>query len=384
VIKRILMAGFAAGTLTLVGGSASPQEQPLRIGLNVALSGPAAPYGVPIENGLRMLIDEVNARDKGIAGHPVQLVVYDTEGSTAKAAQLFRRLTESDHVDVVLGPTTSGESLAVLPAANEAQVPVIVFGGAAAITTPTTPFVFNTAPTDRLVVERMMQEFAAHNITRLGIIYSSDAYGQSGARAIKDEAPKFGVSIAADETFSPQDTSMTPQMIRIRDSDAQAILVWSANPGPSIVMRNAQDLGVKLPLYLSYASGSRAFLTQTGPAAEDSFVAGYRIVSPETLPDSDPIKAELVAFDKEYQDRWKTELDFTAGYAYDSVRILEAAMKDLKGPLTPVSLRDAIEGMTANGATGQLRFSPDNHRGVGKDAVVIMQAKGGHWVNVKP
>jgi branched-chain amino acid transport system substrate-binding protein len=310
----------------------------------------------------------------------VQLTVYDTEGNTTKAVQLFRRLVENDNVHVVLGPSTSGESLAVVPLANQMEVPTIAFGGAEAITKPVTPFMFCISPTDRLVVENLLTEFRSKKLTKLGLVYSLDAFGQSGGTIAKELASQYGVNIVAEETFGPQDVNMTPQLLRVRNAQPQAVLIWAANPGPSIVMRNAAELGLAVPHYASYASGSRQFLSQTGPAAEGIFVPAYRIVSPETLPDNDALKAPLVAFAKQYKERWNMEPDQTSGHSYDALLMLGEALKGIKGPVTRKALRDGLETAKVLGANGPRHISAQDHRGLDKTSVVMMQAKGGNWV----
>lgn len=368
--------------LTALGASAQAQQstEPLRVGAILALSGPAAVFGVPAERALRVLFESLGPR--GIAGHPVVFTAFDSEGNTTKAVQLFRRLADNDNVHLILGPSTSGESLAVVPLANQMEVPNITFGGAEAITKPTTPWVFATSPTDRMVVENLMTEFKEKKLTKLGLIYSLDAFGQSGGTIAKELAAQYGVNIVAEETFGPQDTNMSPQLLRIRKSQPQALLIWSANPGPSIVMRNAVELGLSIPMYASYASGSRSFLQQTGPAAEGAFVPSYRIVAPETLSDRDPLKQPLIAFAKQYRERWNAEPDQTSGHAYDVLLMLNHALPNIKGPLTRKSLRDALETVKFNGANGPRQLSAQDHRGLDKTSVVMMQAKGGRWFAV--
>ncbi|MDB5829977.1 MAG: hypothetical protein JWQ73_4197 [Variovorax sp.] len=379
VASTMLLAAVAAGA-PFVSQAQAPGE-PFRIGAILALSGPAAVFGVPAERALRVLFDSLGP--KGIAGHPVVFTAYDSEGNTTKAAQLFRRLAENDNVHLVLGPSTSGEALVVVPLANQMEIPNISFGGAEAITKPVTPYVYATSPTDRMVVENLLTEFRDKKLTKLGLIYSLDAFGQSGGTIAKELAGQYGVTIAAEETFGPQDTNMTPQLLRMRNSQPQALLVWSGNPGPSIVMRNAVEMGLNIPMFASYASGSRAFLQQTGPAAEGAFVPSYRIVAPETLSDSDPLKQPLIAFAKQYRERWNAEADQTSGHAYDVLLMLNEAFAAMKGPLTRKSLRDALENVRFNGANGPRRLTAQDHRGLDKTSVVMMQAKGGRWFAVQ-
>jgi branched-chain amino acid transport system substrate-binding protein len=376
-MRKIIAAAFlicASLHATLVNAQ---EKDPIRIGAMLALSGPAAVFGGPAEKALRVLVESLGS--SGIGGHPVVLTVYDTEGQTTKAVQLFRRLVENENVHIVLGPSTSGESLAVVPLANQMEVPNITFGGAEPITKPTTPYVFATSPTDRMVVENLLTELRAKNLTKLALIYSLDAFGQSGGTITKELAKEYGVTIAAEETFNPQDVNMSPQLIRMRDAQPQAILIWSANPGPSIVMRNAIELGMKIPLYASYASGSRQFLTQTGSAAEGAFAPCYRVVSPETLSDSDPLKQPLIQFAKLYRERWNLDPDQTSGHSYDVILMLGEAIKAINGPITRKALRDGLETVKINGANGVRQLTPQDHRGLDKTTVVMMQARGGRW-----
>jgi len=376
ITRRAVVSMF--GLSGAIGPVLAQTQEPLRVGAVLALSGPAAVFGGPAEKALRVLFDALGPR--GIGGRPVIFTAYDTEGSTTKAVQLFRRLVDNDNVHIVLGPSTSGESLAVVPLANQMEVPNISFGGAEAITKPITPYVYCISPTDRLVVQNILSEMKDRKFTRLGLIYSADAFGQSGGVISKELAGSFGIQVVSDENFGPQDTNMTPQLLRMRGTQPQAVLVWSGNPGPSIVMRNAVEMGWNVPMYASYASGSRSFLAQTGPAAEGVYVPAYRIVAPEILPDSDTLKAPLLAFAKQYKDRWNIEPDQTSGHGYDALLALEAALKSLKGPLTRKSLRDALETVKFNGANGPRQVTVDDHRGVDKQSVVMMQAKGGRWV----
>ncbi|MFX7048453.1 ABC transporter substrate-binding protein, partial [Acinetobacter baumannii] len=84
-------------------------------------------------------------------GNKIRPFLYDTEGNGTIAAQQFRRLIDSDKVHVVVGTSTTGESLAIRAVANENKVPLVSFAGAEAVVVPPNPYVFKTPPTDRIV-----------------------------------------------------------------------------------------------------------------------------------------------------------------------------------------------------------------------------------------
>ena len=374
-LTKMMMGAALAGLTAQIANA----DDVLKIGAILAISGPGSSYGGPAEKGLHVMFD--NLPKEGLAGRQVKLTIYDTEGNSSKAAQLFRRAVDEDEVDVVIGPSTSGESLAVVPIANQMKVPNITYGGAEPITKPVTPYVFAVSPTDRLVVENILDHLRGKGVKKAAVIYSTDGFGQSGGGIVQERAASFGIDITA-ETFSPQDTDMTPQLLRIREKNPEAIIIWSANPNPTVVLRNAQAMGLKLPFYVSYANASLSFVAQTGAAAEGVYVSGLPIVAPDVIPDGDPRKELVVEFAKAYQARWKVAPDQTSGHALDTKIILEDALKTIPGPVTPDNLRAAIETVKMCGADGCRQISPQDHRGLDKNALVLMQIKDGKFQRV--
>jgi branched-chain amino acid transport system substrate-binding protein len=283
-------------------------------------------------------------------------------------------------VDVVLGPSTSGESLAIVPVANQLKVPNITYGGAEPITNPVTPYVFAVSPTDRIVVDDLLAQVQASGIRKVGLLFSTDGFGQSGGTIVQERAKSFGIDLVAVETFAPQDTGMTPQLLRIRERSPDAVIVWSISPYPTIALRNAQEMGFRPRFYLSYASAAHSFIAQTGAAAEGAAMSAYPIVAPEVLPDSDPRKAPVVAFTAAYRARWGVAPDQTSGHALDTRIILEEALKAIPGKLTRDSLRTAIEGVKMCGSDGCRQITRTDHRGHGKDALMFVEIRDGTFV----
>src|SRR2546423_15680215 len=105
----------------MLAAAPSWAQQPLKVGVIVALSGPAAIYGVPVQRGLRLLVEQLP--EQKLSGHPVKLVVVDSESNSTKAVQLVRRLIDQDEVDVIVGPSVSGEAVPIVPIVNQAKVP---------------------------------------------------------------------------------------------------------------------------------------------------------------------------------------------------------------------------------------------------------------------
>ena len=374
-VRRILGAAVA-----LFAAMSVHSQETIKIGAIYSTSGPGAFLGVPEERGARLKADEIN-RAGGINGRKVELVVYDSEGNTGKAAQLARRLIESDNVVAIIGPSSSGESLQVLPIANELKTTLIAHAGTEKMTSPVTPYVFNTPPTDRVVAAHLLSVFKKRGINQIALLSAADGFGQSGASVVKELAPKYGVTIARHEEFNRTDADMTAQVLKAKDSPAQAMLVWSAFPAPTIIARNAAALGYNKPMYNSYAAASKDLLVQAGPAAEGSFVSSMRLLAPETLKANDPMRPAVMKIFNEFKAKYNEAPATFAAHSHDALSLIEAAVRKMNGPVTRDNLRAALETVTVTGGNGIYRLSPTSH-GLDPDSnsMVLLQAKGGQWV----
>lgn len=383
MLRRNVLAASAAMALSATVGPLQAQTgETLHIGAAISTSGATGVWGQQFEKGLRMLIEQLpNGR---LAGYPVKLTVYDTETNSTRTAQLFRRLAESDGVHVIVTGSNSGEGLAVVPLANELKVPTFNMGAAEAITSPVTPYVFGISPKDRIVVEHILSVAQKRKMTKIGLISSQDGFGQSGAGLAKELAASYGVQLVASETFSPQDTDMTPQLLRLKDAKPDAILIWAGNPGPTIIAKNAQAIGLKIPVVVSYASAQFLFIAQTGAASEGILTSAMKIIEPFSLPDRDPQKALLVKFVNDFKAKYGALPDQTAGHGTDLMAMLKASLEGTSGPLTRDRIRAGLEKVEVCAAAGCRKITPTEHRGLTKDAMALMQVKNGRWVAVEP
>jgi branched-chain amino acid transport system substrate-binding protein len=383
MFRRKLLAATAAMVLGAISPvNAQTAGETLHIGAAISTSGATGVWGQQTEKGLRMLLDQLpNGR---LAGYPVKLTVYDTETNSTRTAQLFRRLAESDGVHVIITGSNSGEGLAVVPLANELKVPTFNMGAAEAITTPVTPYVFGISPKDRIVVEHLLSVAQKRKLTKIGLISSQDGFGQSGAGLAKELAASYGVQLVATETFSPQDTDMTPQLLKLQDAKPDAVLIWAGNPGPTIIAKNAQAIGLKIPVIVSYASAQFLFITQTGAASEGILTSAMKIIEPFSLPDRDPQKALIVKFVNDFKAKYGALPDQTAGHGTDVLAMLKAALEGTSGPLTRDRIRNGLEKVEVCAAAGCRKVTASDHRGLTKDAMALMQVKNGRWVAVEP
>lgn len=377
---KILRGCLLAAAAMLLGANGAMAQETIKIGAVYATSGPASFLGIPEERGLRLRAEEVN-KNGGINGRKVEVIVYDTEGNGTKAAQQIRRLIDSDKVHIVFGPSSSGESLLVLPIANESKVPIIMHAGTEKVVVPPTPYGFNTPPTDRVVAAHLLGVFKKRGITKIGLLTAADGFGQSGANVVKEQAAEYGVTVVQHEEFNRQDPDITAQVLRVKNSPAQAALVWSAFPAPTIILKNAAAVGLKIPMYNSFAAASRDLLVQGGKDAEGTFVSSMRLLAPETLKDGDPAKAIVLKIYNDYKAKYNEAPATFVAHSYDSMLILEEAVKKIDGPITRDKIRDAMEKVTVTGGNGTFKLSPQQHGlSAESNSMVLLVAKNGEWL----
>ena len=377
--RRRLAVAFAGVLVATLA-----QAQPVRIGAIYSISGPGSFLGAPEDKVLRAMADEANKKG-GINGHKIELVIYDTEGNTGKAAQQFRRLATSDDVQVVFGPSSSGESLAVKDAANELKVPTLMHGGAEAITKPTTPYVFNTPPTDRISISGLLAHMKKMGIGSVAMLSAADGFGQSGKNMLAELAPQSGIKVVAQEEFNRTDADMTAQVLKAKAANPDAMLIWSALPAPVLILRAAQSAGFAKPIFTSYGAGTNDLVAQSGGAAEGLYLYSLRMLSPESVPASDPARSAITQLDNTYMTAYKVPAPVYAQHAYDAFIILEKALQTIKGPVTRDAIRDALEKVEVSGTNGYFRITPQNHSGLDATSrsFVMLRSVKGKWVAVE-
>ncbi len=354
---------------------------PVKVGALFSVTGPASFLGEPERNTAEMMVDEIN-KAGGIKGRKLQLIVYDTQGDATKAVQAVNKLIKDDNVVAIIGPSTTGDSMAVIPVVEKAEIPLISCAAGIKITDPVKKWVFKTAQNDALAVMRIYKNLQKQKVTKVAILTVSDGFGSSGREQLKLQAKEFDINIISDETYGPKDTDMTVQLTKIRQGDAQAVICWGTNPGPAIVARNAKQLGIKVPLYMSHGVSSKKFIELAGDAAEGIMLPSGKVIVADQLPKSDPQKKNLMNYVKKYQQRYKVEGDHFGGHAWDAIMLIKNAMA--KGGFTPAAIRDNLE-KTKNfaGIGGTFNFSPDDHAGLTSDAFVLVRVEKGDWKLIK-
>ncbi len=368
----------ALAALAAVLAAPAAAEEPIKIGALLSVTGPASFLGAPEARTLEMLAADLNARG-GVGGRKVEILVKDTAGSPEKAISFAKQLIDEEQVFAIIGPATSGETLAVKAIADEGKTPLLSCAAAEAIVSPVARWVFKTAQKDSHAILKVFEAMKKRGISRVGVLSSNTGFGKAGREAIAKLAPEHGIQIVADEVYDKAATDLTAEVTKVKAANVQAILNWSIEPAQAIVIKNARQLGLKIPIFQSHGFANIQYVRAAGAAAEGVVFPASRIVVAEALPDKHPQKAVLVAYKKAYEARYQEDASAFGGYAHDAFAALVKAIGEV-GP-DREKVRTAIEEMKGFvGTAGVFSFSPADHNGLGVDAFEMVTVKDGKFV----
>ena len=372
-----LRTWFAAALLA--ASAAAQAQEPIRIGSFLSVTGPAAFLGDPEQKTLELYVERLNAAG-GVLGRKLELVAYDSAGDAEKARAFAKRLIEQDKVDVIVGGSTTGETMAVVPLAEAAGVPFVSLAGAVVIIEPVKKWVFKTPHTDRMACEKIFVDMKARGATKVALISGSGGFDKSMRGECLKVSKAHGIDIVADETYGAGDTDMTAQLTKIRNTPGvQAVLNAGFGQGPAIVTKNYKQLGIAQPLYQSHGVASKQFIQLAGDAAEGVRLPAAALLVAETLPDSDAQKKVVVDYKRAYEARFKQDVSTFGGHAYDGLMLAVEAMRKA-GSTDKAKVRDAMESIRGYmGTAGVVNMSAQDHMGLDLSAFRMLEVRKGDW-----
>ena len=240
-LQRVTVtAAIGLAVLLSAGHQASAQ---IKIGSVLSVTGPASFLGDPEKKTLEIYVDEINAKG-GVNGQKLQLIVYDDGGNADNARTFATRLVEEDKIVAMVGGSTTGATLAMIPVFEDAKIPFISLAGAIQIVEPVRSWVFKTPHTDKMACEKIFADLKTRKLTTIAMISGTDAFGKSMRDQCVAVAPKAGITIAIEESYGPRDSDMTPQLTNIKNkAGVLAVVNPGFGQGPAIVTRNYRQLG---------------------------------------------------------------------------------------------------------------------------------------------
>lgn len=388
-------AAVAIGLAACAPGTTDPEtgEAPYKVGVLADLTGSYAALGEPEEKAIRLYFEQLNEAG-GIDGHPVELVTADTTSSESEAVNQLRRLAVEENVVAVLGPASSGESIALRTFTAELKVPTISLGSANAIVEPASEagYIFKqyTSTNESLLAQL---EFAKEQgWTKVGILYANNAYGQDPAALLPSVIDEVGgLELTGSEAFDPTATDMTAQLGTLAEGTPDVVLVWAVNPANEIVAKSADQIGFEPVLFNAPGAAGASYIEVGGSAVEGTYLQGSVVLAPESIEESNPqfeITNQLV---DAFQEAYGETAGQYAANGWDGSLLLENAIRAAGVPdpsdlqATRDAIRDALENSTSGvvGVNAIYTFTPEFHGSVELGGLAVLQVVDGDFTVVK-
>jgi len=363
---------------------AAPALADITVGITVSATGPAASLGIPQKNTIELL-------PATIGGEKVKWVLLDDASDTTKAVTNARKLVTEDKVDVIIGSSTTPNSLAMREVASDSGTPMISLAASAAIINPSDPktrWVFKTPQNDALMADAVAISMKANGVKTMGYIGFADAYGDGWLGEIRRSAQTAGIKIVAEEKYNRNDPSVTGQVLKLIAANPEAVLIGAAGTPGATPQKELVARGYKGKIYQTHGVGNPDFLRVVGKDGNGTLLPVGPMLVYEQLPDSNAVKKTAADYVSKYEQKFGVRTTF-GGHLWDAYLLLAQsvpeALKKAK-PGTPqfrTALRDALEGSNVVGVHGVFVMNANDHNGLDNRARVMVRIDDGKWALLK-
>ena len=366
--------------------------EPYRIGAFFSTTGPTSSLGQPEWGTVVMIAENLNAAG-GVLGpdgkmHKLDVRKYDDQSDATKAVEVVKKLVEEDKVAVIVGGSGSPASIAVIETVTNAKIPFISVASSSRIVTKDDgsqqEWVFKTPQQNYPVALVQLDWMKVHGITKIASLGVNNAFGADSISALKKVAAENGLEIVWEGTFEPRDTDFIAQLTAIQGTDAQALVVH-ATPGEGAPLTvQFRDMGLEIPILHNHGIGNQAFIDTAKEAAEGVLFPIGKLLVVDQLPDDDPQKTTLLEYQADFIGAFGKKPSTFGGHAWDAMMMVKGALEAV-GP-DPVKIRDYLETQITNwvGISGIFTVTPQDHTGIGKESLVLVEITGGIWKYVPP
>lgn len=323
--------GGDGGEAAAGGDGECTLEEPVKVGVVFSQTGGAAVYGATQRNGAELAAEQQNEE----GGVSYELIIEDDASDPAQGITAFEKLINQDQVSVIIGPTLSNTAFATDPVAQEAGVPVLGVSNTAEGITEIGDYVWRNSLTEEQVIPQTVEAAASSfGLERVAVLYGDDdSFTVSGYETFVEALEEQGIEIATTQTFAKGDTDFAPQLTAARNEDPDALVVSALAEEAALILQQARDLGLDVPVIGGNGFNSPAIIEQAGEAAE-----GVVVGAAWNSGASDQATADFIAA---YEEAYGGPPDQFAAQAYAGMNLVAMAVESACSA-DPEAIRDAF------------------------------------------
>ncbi|MBK1681506.1 ABC transporter substrate-binding protein [Rhodocyclus tenuis] len=385
--RRLPGASLSVVASVLALAFAAPASADITVGVTVSATGPAASLGIPEKNTIALL-------PTTIGGQKVNYIVLDDASDTTTAVKNARKLVAESKVDLIIGSTTTPNSLAMIDVAAETETPMIAMAAAARIVEPMDDkrfWVFKTAQNDAQMVTAIIENMTSANVHTVAYIGFADAYGEGWWNEFSKIAEVRKIRIVGNERYNRTDTSVTGQVLKVLAAKPDAVLIGAAGTPAALPQKSLREKGFKGLIYQSSGVANMDFLRVCGKDCEGTLLPAGPILVAAQLPDTAQNKKMALDYIGRYETiHGKGNASTFGGHAWDAGQLLIAAAPVALKKAQPGTrefrraLRDALEGTkNLTVSHGVVNMSAQDHLGFDQRARVMVRIQDGAWQLVR-
>jgi len=369
--ERLLRAATVLAAALFLPVAFWPQAavsvEPIKVGVTVSLSGRLAAPGSEQLQGIQMWAHDLNARG-ALLGRPVEIVYYDDKSDPETSEALYGRLINEDKVDLLLGPYSSGLTLAASRMAEKYNFPMVATGASSTdIWSRGNKNIFQVdAPADTYL-NLVITSAKKAGLATIAMVYAGDDFPRQVAEGVRVEAAKQGMEIVFDEEFPQGNTDFAAIIEQIRAKKPDVVIGGTYLNSSIAFMKQAKKSGLS----------PKAFVFTVGPALPEFGAAlgddaeGIMGVVAWMAAASMPMALDF-AF--RFREEYGETASVYAAYGYGAGQVLEAGVR-LAGSLDKDAIRMQLGQMKFRSILGGYKVD-DTGKQLAKDTYVMQWQRG--------
>ncbi|TFV75093.1 ABC transporter substrate-binding protein [Bradyrhizobium frederickii] len=359
----------------------------INVGIILSATGPAAAIGNAERNGTAFGPTE-------IAGRKVNYLFLDEASDSTAAVSALRKLYQESKIDILVGPTSTPGSFAVIDPAVEYKLPVITLAPVNALVAPVDArrrWIFKTTTNDDHEAAPLFANMKKTGVKKLALIGFGDSYGDAWSKVSADMCASAGIELVADEKYARTDTTVVGQILKIIATGPDAVLIAASGAPAALPLMQLREKGYEGQIYGTLGATFGDFRKLTGTQGDGIFVPLSPAVGAASFPDDYPAKKAALAFIQRYEAKFGPgSRNIFAGSAYDALILIEQAVPAALRTGEPGTaefregLRSAIEGLKGiAGSRGIYNYGPTDHTGLDPSALTLGKLDKGEWIAVR-